>query len=213
MITTIPTHMVRLFPVTSPTPPTSQLVKTGQPDTDSHHDVYGQRLGPSAESLNGGGSSAPNLGDFATSQYNTGLEPYPAWGAERNIPLSKKKIEGIFLDLQQKFGFQRDSMRNMVRFEYCVPHHPVLVIHGHRSSTSRCTFLIAVRRACLPTRHSSPFMRTTSGGSMQITASGTLLPSSILTMLLVILKTQVFSASALSVAEVAIIPRNLSLTP
>ena len=87
----------------------------GQPDTDSEHDVYGQRLGPSAESLNGGRTSAPNLGDFGASQYNTGREPYPAWGAERVIPLSKEEIEDIFLDLQQKFGFPRDSMRNMVR--------------------------------------------------------------------------------------------------
>jgi 1,3-beta-glucan synthase len=101
----------------------------GQPDTDSDHDVYGQRLGPSAESLNGGRSSAPNLGDFGASQYNTGREPYPAWGAERVIPLSKEEIEDIFLDLQQKFGFQRDSMRNMVRFVLCVPRHLALIVH------------------------------------------------------------------------------------
>jgi len=42
-------------------------------------------------------------------------EPYPAWSTERQIPLSKEEIEDIFLDLAQKFGFQRDSMRNMVR--------------------------------------------------------------------------------------------------
>lgn len=41
-------------------------------------------------------------------------EPYPAWSSERQIPLSKEEIEDIFLDLTQKFGFQRDSMRNMV---------------------------------------------------------------------------------------------------
>ena len=41
-------------------------------------------------------------------------EAYPAWSAERNIPLSKEEIEDIFLDLAQKFGFQQDSMRNMV---------------------------------------------------------------------------------------------------
>ena len=41
-------------------------------------------------------------------------EPYPAWSTERQIPLSKEEIEDIFLDLTQKFGFQRDSMRNMV---------------------------------------------------------------------------------------------------
>lgn len=43
-------------------------------------------------------------------------EAYPAWSAERQIPLSKEEIEDVFLDLTQKFGFQRDSMRNMVSF-------------------------------------------------------------------------------------------------
>ncbi len=41
-------------------------------------------------------------------------EPYPAWSAERNVPISAEEIEDIFLDLQQKFGFQKDSMRNQV---------------------------------------------------------------------------------------------------
>ena len=41
-------------------------------------------------------------------------EPYPAWSADRQIPMSTEEIEDIFLDLQQKFGFQKDSMRNMV---------------------------------------------------------------------------------------------------
>lgn len=44
-------------------------------------------------------------------------EDYPAWTVERQIPLSKEEIEDVFLDLTQKFGFQRDSMRNMVRVE------------------------------------------------------------------------------------------------
>ncbi|KAG8744009.1 1,3-beta-D-glucan synthase [Ceratobasidium sp. 414] len=43
-------------------------------------------------------------------------EPYPAWSTDRGIPLSKEEIEDIFLDLTQKFGFQRDSMRN--QFDY-----------------------------------------------------------------------------------------------
>jgi 1,3-beta-glucan synthase len=42
-------------------------------------------------------------------------EPYPAWSAQRQIPMSVEEIEDIFFDLQQKFGFQRDSMRNMVQ--------------------------------------------------------------------------------------------------
>lgn len=40
-------------------------------------------------------------------------EPYPAWTSENQIPLSKEEIEDIFIDLANKFGFQRDSMRNM----------------------------------------------------------------------------------------------------
>ncbi|KAI9749619.1 MAG: 1-phosphatidylinositol-3-phosphate 5-kinase [Chaenotheca gracillima] len=40
-------------------------------------------------------------------------EPYPAWTSEAQIPLSKEEVEDIFMDLTAKFGFQRDSMRNM----------------------------------------------------------------------------------------------------
>ncbi|KAL1953465.1 hypothetical protein VTO42DRAFT_2779 [Malbranchea cinnamomea] len=40
-------------------------------------------------------------------------EPYPAWTSDAQVPLSKEEIEDIFLDLVNKFGFQRDSMRNM----------------------------------------------------------------------------------------------------
>nr|QIR82081.1 1,3-beta-D-glucan synthase [Grifola frondosa] len=43
-------------------------------------------------------------------------EPFPAWSAERQIPMSTEEIEDIFLDLAQKFGFQKDSMRNMFDF-------------------------------------------------------------------------------------------------
>ncbi|PMD40899.1 glycosyltransferase family 48 protein [Hyaloscypha variabilis F] len=40
-------------------------------------------------------------------------ELYPAWASDSDIPLSKEEVEDIFLDLTAKFGFQRDSMRNM----------------------------------------------------------------------------------------------------
>ncbi|KAF3047491.1 1,3-beta-D-glucan synthase [Didymella heteroderae] len=40
-------------------------------------------------------------------------EPYPAWTTEAQIPCTKEEIEDIFMDLTAKFGFQRDSMRNM----------------------------------------------------------------------------------------------------
>src|SRR5712675_530262 len=149
-------------------------------------------MDPSAESLNGGRTSAPNLGDFGATQYVSGREPYPAWGAERVIPLSKEEIEDIFLDLQQKFGFQRDSMRNMVCYE-CTVTLSALITHNSDSSTSRCSCLTVVRLVCPQIRHSSPFMRTTSEASTQIIASGTLLLSLISTTLSVILKTPVFN--------------------
>ncbi|OCH86741.1 1,3-beta-glucan synthase [Obba rivulosa] len=88
-----------------------------RPDTDSEADVYEPKYAPSAESL-----GPPRLGISESStptfvDSSGGLrEPYPAWSSERQIPLSKEEIEDIFLDLTQKFGFQRDSMRNMFDF-------------------------------------------------------------------------------------------------
>ncbi|KAM3088935.1 1,3-beta-D-glucan synthase [Clarireedia jacksonii] len=75
---------------------------------------------PSSQISYGGnrssGASTPNYG----MDYNNVLpagqrsrEPYPAWTSDAQIPLSKEEIEDIFLDLTAKFGFQRDSMRNM----------------------------------------------------------------------------------------------------
>ncbi|KAF8240488.1 1,3-beta-glucan synthase [Tricholoma matsutake] len=91
-------------------------------DTDSDVDVYGPRYAPSAESLGppGGGrmansdSSTPTFVDYGGPA--GAREAYPAWSSDRQIPLSKEEIEDIFLDLTQKFGFQRDSMRNMFDF-------------------------------------------------------------------------------------------------
>ncbi|THU88102.1 1,3-beta-glucan synthase [Dendrothele bispora CBS 962.96] len=86
-------------------------------DTDSDGDVYGQRYTPSAETLD-----PPRMGQAESStptfvDYGSGArDSYPAWSTERQIPLSKEEIEDIFLDLTQKFGFQRDSMRNMFDF-------------------------------------------------------------------------------------------------
>lgn len=45
--------------------------------------------------------------------YSRLREPYPAWTADRAIPLSKEEIEDIFVDLTNKFGFQKDNCRNM----------------------------------------------------------------------------------------------------
>jgi len=45
-------------------------------------------------------------------------EAYPAWSSNRQILLSKEEIEDVFLDLTQTFGFQRESMRNMVCLKF-----------------------------------------------------------------------------------------------
>ncbi|KAJ7632608.1 1,3-beta-glucan synthase [Roridomyces roridus] len=70
-----------------------------------------RRYNPSIDSH----SSIPSLSPFADPGTGSS-EPYPAWSADRQIPMSTEEIEDIFLDLTQKFGFQRDSMRNMFDF-------------------------------------------------------------------------------------------------
>lgn len=63
------------------------------------------------------GSSGTTTPDFGVA-YGSGLppqqmEPYPAWSADAQVPVSKEEIEDIFMDLTAKLGFQRESMRNM----------------------------------------------------------------------------------------------------
>ncbi|CUS09659.1 unnamed protein product [Tuber aestivum] len=75
---------------------------------------------PSSQVSYGGGrssgASTPVYGVDYTNNLPAGQrskEPYPAWTTENQIPISKEEIEDIFLDLTNKFGFQRDSMRNI----------------------------------------------------------------------------------------------------
>jgi 1,3-beta-glucan synthase len=90
---------------------------------NSYNDGQGGGRGyrpPSSQISYGGnrssGASTPNFGMDYGNVLPAGQrsrEPYPAWTSEAQIPLSKEEIEDIFLDLTSKFGFQRDSMRNM----------------------------------------------------------------------------------------------------
>jgi 1,3-beta-glucan synthase len=93
---------------------------------DERYNSYGESQGargyrpPSSQMSYGGnrssGASTPNYGMDYGSVLPAGQrskEPYPAWTSDAQIPLSKEEIEDIFLDLTSKFGFQRDSMRNM----------------------------------------------------------------------------------------------------
>ncbi|KAF8606454.1 1,3-beta-glucan synthase [Ceratobasidium sp. AG-I] len=90
-------------------------------DTDSEIEpLYEQHYKSSNDSLlNQQRRAAPSeTSTPALNEYSPGAprEPYPAWGSDRQIPLSKEEIEDIFIDLTQKFGFQRDSMRNQFDF-------------------------------------------------------------------------------------------------
>ncbi|KAI6779454.1 glucan synthase component-like protein [Emericellopsis cladophorae] len=94
---------------------------------DEQYNNYGDPNGggrgyrpPSSQMSYGGnrssGASSPNYGmDYgnALPAGQRSKEPYPAWTSDAQIPLSKEEIEDIFMDLTAKFGFQRDSMRNM----------------------------------------------------------------------------------------------------
>jgi len=111
--------------------------------------VYGQRYAPSAESLGPPGgrvghsdSSTPTFVDYGGPA--GAREAYPAWSSERQIPLSKEEIEDIFLDLTQKFGFQRDSMRNMVS-----PSIPYIVFSESRRGTIHYTTATLTRELAL----------------------------------------------------------------
>ena len=76
-------------------PPSSQISYGGNRSSGASTPVYGMDY-----------SSALPAGQRSK-------EPYPAWTSDAQIPLSKEEVEDIFMDLTAKFGFQRDSMRNM----------------------------------------------------------------------------------------------------
>jgi len=75
----------------------------------------------------------------------TNYVPYPAWSADKQIPISYEEIEDIFLDLTQKFGFQRDSMRNQVRSVKNMLGH---LLTFRSSLISSCMCSIPVLREC-----------------------------------------------------------------
>ncbi|GAA5865846.1 hypothetical protein JCM3774_003116 [Rhodotorula dairenensis] len=103
---------------------------------------YGQQGAP----FQGRADSPMGFSDYESSAGNHGggaftrlREPYPAWSNESQIPLSKEEIEDVFIDLANKFGFQRDSMRNMYdhlmiqldsRASRMAPNQALLTLHA-----------------------------------------------------------------------------------
>ncbi|KAI3402804.2 GSL2 [Candida oxycetoniae] len=48
--------------------------------------------------------------------YSNKCDPYPAWNPVESVPITREKIESVFLQLTGIFGFQFDNTRNM--FDY-----------------------------------------------------------------------------------------------
>lgn len=133
---------------------------TGYTDSQYGRGGYGYRP-PSSQVSYGGnrssGASTPVYGmDYgnALPAGQRSREPYPAWTSDGQIPLSKEELEDIFLDLVNKFGFQRDSMRNMYdhmmvlldsRASRMTPNQALLSLHadyigGHNANYRRWYF-------------------------------------------------------------------------
>ena len=72
------------------------------------------------------------------------VEPYPAWTTERQVPLSTEEIEDILYDLTMRFGFQRESMRNVVSWKPS-PECSSALIGRFFSLTSSCSCWTAAR--------------------------------------------------------------------
>ncbi|EDK37070.2 hypothetical protein PGUG_01168 [Meyerozyma guilliermondii ATCC 6260] len=96
----------------------------GQTPGTPGYDQYGTQFTPSQMSYGGprsSGASTPIYGgaggNYDPTQFQISSSmPYPAWSADAQAPVKVEHIEDIFIDLANKFGFQRDSMRNM--FDY-----------------------------------------------------------------------------------------------
>lgn len=92
------------------------------PSTDSFAQMPSARFRPDSSQVSyagnrSSGASTPVYGvEYGANLPSKSREPYPAWIQENQIPISKEEIEDIFIDLANKFGFQRDSMRNMFDF-------------------------------------------------------------------------------------------------
>lgn len=104
---------------------------SGQDYREDSYDAYGQPIHPgqggygnyrsasSQMSYGGNRSSGASTPIYGLDNQNgippisASREPYPAWTSANQIPITKEEIEDIFIDLANKFGFQRDSMRNM----------------------------------------------------------------------------------------------------
>ncbi|POW11202.1 hypothetical protein PSTT_05486 [Puccinia striiformis] len=94
---------------TAQTPSTESLMGPTNPSSTRNQEPISGSSTPTAYDSYGYPSGASTGPD----PYSRLREAYPAWSSDSQIPLSKEEIEDVFIDLANKFGFQRDSMRNV----------------------------------------------------------------------------------------------------
>lgn len=117
----------------------------GAPGTP--YDGYGTQYTPSQMSYGGPRSSGASTPVYGAGPYDqSGIvalptDPYPAWTADNQAPVTIEQIEDIFIDLTNKFGFQRDSMRNV--FDYFMT---MLDSRASRMSPAQASFAVSARR-------------------------------------------------------------------
>lgn len=139
---------------------------------DSFYGAYSERGGPRSS-----GASTPNYGMDYNSNFQAlterSREPYPAWAADAQIPISKEEIEDIFMDLTAKFGFQRDSMRNMYdhlmtlldsRASRMTPNQALLSLHADYIGGEHANYRKWFFAACLDLDDATGFALSKAGG-------------------------------------------------
>ena len=95
----------------------------GTPGYDNYGNMGANNMGqytPSQISYGDPNSSGASTPIYGHEQYDPNAiamtlpnDPYPAWTADSQSPVAIEQIEDVFIDLTNRFGFQRDSMRNM----------------------------------------------------------------------------------------------------
>ncbi len=83
------------------------------PDMNDPRNAYGGQTPSSFAGNRSSGASTPLDGMDYSGFEQRSREPYPAWTVDNQVPITKEEIEDVFIDLANKFGFQRDSMRNV----------------------------------------------------------------------------------------------------
>ncbi|CEG77237.1 Putative 1,3-beta-glucan synthase [Rhizopus microsporus] len=92
----------------------SGSMRTVLENTGMHPSGSTDTISKNSNSHNTGDQPNAKLRFYPFSRYKvTGQYPYPSWGPEEDVPVKFNSIEAIFNNIAKKFGFQKDSVKNM----------------------------------------------------------------------------------------------------